>query len=112
MQNDQEFDSILIIVCCVIKYMLFISTHEASTVIEFAELFFEHIECCFETSRSIIMNRDSHIISEFWQEICKIQMIKRHMFTVYHSQTDDQSEVLNCIVKDYLHVYSVEDQTA
>src|SRR5438034_7570140 len=112
MQNSQKFDNILTVVCHITKYTLFISTHEASTAVEFAELFFEHIECCFEISRSIVMNRDLHIISEFWQEICKIQMIKRHMFTVYHSQINDQSEVLNCIVKDYLHVYSVEDQTA
>ena len=39
-------------------------------------------------------------------------MIKKHMSTVYHSQTNDQSEVLNYIVKDYLHAYSVKDQTA
>ena len=39
-------------------------------------------------------------------------MIKRRMSTVYHSQTDDQSEVLNCIVEDYLRAYSTEDQTA
>ena len=111
MQNDQEFDNILTIVCCITKYILFIFTHKTFTVIEFAELFFEHIKCHFEISRSIIMNRDSHIILKFWQEICKIQMIKRHMFTVYHSQTDDQSEVLNHIMKDYLHVYNVKDQT-
>ena len=65
MQNDQEFDNILIIVCCVTKYMLFISTHEASIMIEFAELFFEHVECHFEISRNIVTDRDLHIISEF-----------------------------------------------
>ena len=65
MQNDQEFDNILTIICCVTKYVLFISTCEASIVIEFAELFFEHVECCFEISKSIIMNKDSHIILKF-----------------------------------------------
>ena len=40
----------------------------------------------------------------------EIQMIKKHIFTVYHSQTDDQYEVLNHIMKDYLHVYNVKDQ--
>ena len=65
MQNDQEFDSILTVVCHITKYILFISIHETSTAVEFAELFFEHVECCFEISRDIIMNRDSHIISEF-----------------------------------------------
>ena len=109
MWNDQKFDSILTVICCVTKYILFISTCEASTAVEFAELFFEHVECCFEISSDIVMNRDSHIISEFWWEICEIQMIKRCMSTVYHFQTDDQSEVLNYIMKDYLHVYSAED---
>ena len=111
MQNDQEFDNILTIICCITKYMLFIFTHKASIVIEFAELFFEHVECYFKISRSIVTNKDLHIISEFWQEICEIQMIKKHMFTVYYFQTDDQNEVLNHIVKDYLHVYSAENQT-
>ena len=39
-------------------------------------------------------------------------MIKRCMSTVYHSQINGQSEVLNCIVEDYLRAYSAEDQTA
>ena len=65
MQNNQEFDNILIIICYIIKYTLFIFICEAFIVIKFAELFFEHVECHFETSRDIITNRDSHIISEF-----------------------------------------------
>ena len=59
-----------------------------------------------------MIDRDSCIISEFWREVCEIQMIKRHMSTAYHLQTDGQSEVLNCIMEDYLHAYSAEDQTA
>jgi hypothetical protein len=110
MWNDQEFNSILTVVCYIIKYMLFISTHEAFTVIEFAKLFFEHVECCFKISRDIIINRNLCIISKFWQEIYKIQIIKKHMFTVYHSQTNDQNKVLNYIMKDYLHVYNAENQ--
>ncbi len=60
--------------------------------------------------RSIIINRDSWIISDFWWEICKIQIIKQQLSTAYHSQTDDQSEVLNQIIKDYLRAYTSEDQ--
>jgi hypothetical protein len=65
MQNDQEFDNIFIIICCVIKYALFISTHKAFTVIEFAELFFKHIKYHFEISKNIITDRNSCIISKF-----------------------------------------------
>ena len=38
-------------------------------------------------------------------------MIKKHIFTVYHFQINDQNEVLNHIMKDYLHVYNVKNQT-
>ncbi len=93
--NDVEYDSILIIVCCVIKYALFLSTCEDSTAVDLAQLFFEHVECCFEMSRDIVINRDFCITSEFWCEICEIKIIKRHMLIVYHSQTDGQSETLN-----------------
>ena len=76
MKNNQEYNNILIIVCYIIKYTLFISTWNDTTAADFAELFFEHVKCWFDFLRSIIMNRDSWIISDFWQEVCEIQMIK------------------------------------
>ena len=47
--HNQEYDSILIIVCCTIKYALFIPIYEASTAVKFAELFFKHVKCHFGT---------------------------------------------------------------
>ena|SRR5438034_320767 len=47
--HNQEYDSILIIICHATKYTLFISTHEALTAVEFTELFFKHIEYYFGT---------------------------------------------------------------
>ena len=48
--------------------------HEASTAIEFAELFFKHVKCCFETSQDIVINRNSQITFNFWHEVCEIQI--------------------------------------
>ena len=45
MKNDQEYNSILIIVCHIIKYTLFISIWNNTTAADFAELFFEHVKC-------------------------------------------------------------------
>ena len=52
-------------VCHIIKYVLFILTQKDFTAADFTELFFEHVECCFEISRSIVTDKDSHITSEF-----------------------------------------------
>ena len=48
-------------------------------------------------------------MSDFWREICKMKIIKHHLSTAYHSQTDEQSETLNQIVENYLHAYILED---
>ena len=110
-RGGQEYNSILTIVCRVTKYALFIPTREDATAVDFAEMFFEHIECRFGTPRSVVTDRDSRITSGFWKEICEIQMIKRRLSTAYHPQTDGLSEVLNRIIEDYLRAYSSEDQT-
>src|SRR5436190_23587054 len=111
MKNNQKYNSILTIVCHVMKYVLFILTQDDTTAADFAELFFEHVECHFGFSRSIMTDRDSHITSDFWQEVCKIQMIKQCLSITYHLQTNSQSEALNQIIKNYLRAYTFKDQT-
>jgi len=64
-KNGQEYNSILTVVCRVTKYALFIPTRDDSTAADFAELFFEHVKCHFDSSKNIVMNRNSHIISDF-----------------------------------------------
>ena len=88
-KNNQKFNSILIIVYHIIKYVLFILTQDNSTAVNFAELFFEHVKYYFDFLRSIVTDRDSCIISDFWWEVCKIKIIKQHLFIAYHSQTND-----------------------
>ena len=57
--HDQEYDSILIIICCTTKYTLFIPMREALTAVKFAELFFKHVKCYFGISQDIVIDRDS-----------------------------------------------------
>ena len=109
-KNSQKYNSILTVVCYVTKYALFILIQNDSTAADFAELFFEHVECHFDSLRNIVTDKDSCIISNFWQEVCEIKIIKQWLSTAYHSQMNNQSEVLNWIIKDYLRVYTFKDQ--
>ena len=64
-KNSQKYNSILIIVCHIIKYVLFILIQNDITAADFTELFFEHIECYFDFLKSIITDKNSHIIFNF-----------------------------------------------
>ena len=83
-RNGEEYDSILTVVCRITKYALFIPTCEDSTIIEFAKLFFKHMEYHFGTLRSVVTDRDSRITLEFWREIYEAKIIKRRISTAYH----------------------------
>ena len=83
-RNGQEYNSILTIVCRVTKYALFLPTREDTTAADFAELFFEAVECRFGTPRGVVSDRDSRLTSEFWREVYEIKMIKRRMLTAHH----------------------------
>ena len=75
-KNDQKFNNILTVICHIIKYALFIFIWNDIITANFVKLFFEHVKCHFDFSRNIITDKDSHITSDFWWEVCKIQMIK------------------------------------
>ena len=64
-KNNQKYNSILIVVCHVTKYVLFIFTQNNITAADFAEFFFEYVKYHFNFLKNIITNKNSHIISDF-----------------------------------------------
>ena len=65
MKNDQKYNSILTVICCITKYALFIFTQNDIIAADFTKFFFEHVECCFDFLKSIVTDKDFHIISDF-----------------------------------------------
>ncbi len=53
----------------------------------------------------IVSNRDSQFIFILWKFLCKRLSINLQLFTVYHSQIDDQSEWVNQNVERYLRFF-------
>ena len=64
-KNSQKYNSILTVICHVTKYVLFIFIQNDITAADFTKLFFKHVEYCFDFSKSIVTDRNSHIISDF-----------------------------------------------
>src|SRR6266496_4642801 len=87
------------------KRVYFISFHEKMRAEKIIYLFKQHIIANHEVSTKMISNRDIRFRSKFWQTLMTMKEIKTKMSTIEHSQTDDQTEQLNQIIKQYLKCY-------
>ncbi len=54
---------------------------------------------------SIVSNKDFQFISTMWKSFCKQLRITASLFTVYHSEIDDQSKWVNQDIECKLRIY-------
>ena len=108
--RDCVYNAILIIVNCYIKITQYISTVKTVTAVQLTDLFYKKIVYCFKTFREVMSNQDSVFISVFWSDLCYHIKMKCRLSTVFHSQTDKQTEYQNQILKHYIRCYYSDKQ--
>jgi hypothetical protein len=86
-------------------YISCIIDENKTTAKETIKLFIQHVWKLHELLITIISNRDSQFIFLIWDTICKILKIKTKLFTIFHSETNEQSEIFNEKMKKYFRVY-------
>lgn len=84
------------------KYSHFITLSHPFTASTVADLFFAHIVKLHGLPRSIITDRDSVFLSNFWQDLFKTMGTILNHSMAYHPQTDGQTERVNQCVENYL----------
>ena len=100
-----KYNSIMIVMNKFIKKAYFVLFHEKMRAEKVIYLFEWYIIANHEVSTKIISDRDIWFRSKFWQMLITLKEMKMKMSTTEHSQTDDQIEQLNQIVKQYLKCY-------
>ena len=108
--RDCIYNMILMIVNCYTKMTQYISTVKTVTAVQLTDLFYEKIVCCFETLREVVSDQDSVFTSVFWSDLCYHMKMKCRLSTVFHSQTDKQTEYQNQILKYYIRYYCLDKQ--
>ncbi len=86
---------ILTVICRLSKKRHYISCFtddEKITAEKTAELMLQWIYQIHNLLNFIVLNRDSQFTFILWKLLCKRLNINLRLFTVYHSQIDDQSE--------------------
>lgn len=57
---------------------------------------------------SIVSNRDPNFISNFWQELFKLQGTQLQLSASYNPQTDGQTQEVNNCLETYLRYFTSE----
>jgi hypothetical protein len=81
------------------------------TAYKVAELFVTMVCKLHGLPRSIVSDRDPIFISRFWSDLFKFSGALLRMSSAYHPQNDDQTEVMNRTVEQYLRAFVHEKPT-
>ena len=85
----------LIMIYCLNKKLISISITRKINARELIKLFLRYYYRYYEAPESIVLNRDSQFVSNFWNEFIKLLGIKLKLSTIHHAQIDEQTEVVN-----------------
>lgn len=109
--SSNEYTVILVVVDRLTKYGHFIPIKHPYTLASIADTFIKEIFRLHGMSKSIVSDRDSIFLSNFWKKNFKHQGSKLCHSTTYHPQSDGQSEVLNRTLEHYLRCFSTDKQS-
>ena len=103
--NETTYDAILVVVNRLTKMTHYISIKKTMIAENLVEILIRKIIKFHDFFSSITTNRKSIFISKYHDVLCYILKIKFKLFTIYHSQTNDQTKRQNSIMKQYFKIY-------
>jgi hypothetical protein len=103
--ESNGFNAILVVVCRLSKQAIFIPAHTTDTTEDLVQQFITHVFSKHGTPISIISDRGSKFVAEFWKKVCAALGIRSHTSTSYHPETDGQTERVNQVLEQYLRIY-------
>ncbi len=105
---SEDYNIICIIICCLIKKRHYVLCHwkdDDISVEEMIWIMLWNIYWLHDLLSSIVSNKDFQFISTMWKSLCKRLRITVSLFTVYHSEINNQLKRVNQNVERKLRIY-------
>ncbi len=105
---SEDYNIICTIICHFIKKHHYVFCHWRDNDISVEEMIWImlwNVYWLHNLLSSIVLNRDSQLISTMWKSLCKQLRITASLFIVYHSKINDQSKWVNQDVECELRIY-------
>jgi len=92
---SSSFDTILVIVDCLLKQAIFIPTHNTITSAELAYLFVVHVFSKHRVLFHITFDHGSEFVSHFFRSLDTALDMRLHFTSGYHLEANSQAEQTN-----------------
>ncbi len=105
---SEDYNIICTIICHLIKEHHYVFCHWKDNNISVEEMIWIMLWNVYQLHdllSSIVSNRNSQFILTMWKSFCKRLRITASLFTVYHSEIDNQSKWVNQNVERELRIY-------
>lgn len=106
--KSKGFEVIWVLVDRFSRYGHFLPLSHPISAKGLASVFFEQIYRLHGLPETIVSDRDSLFLSEFWQSLFKLSGTRLHMSTAYHPQSDGSTERVNQCLEQYLRSMTSE----
>ena len=103
-------NAILVVVCKLTKYTVFLTIDTRLTLEGLARLFVDQIISTLGILKTIVMDRDPQWMADFWKGIAKATHINMSLSSLHHLQHNEQTERVNWTLEVMLRAYIGKDK--
>ena len=94
-KNKNDYNTVFVVVNRLNKYSIFMLCIKETTVKNMTWMYINQVYQIYKFSDFIVSDQELQFIFAFWNEFCEILEIKLKLSTTHHTQTNDQTEIVN-----------------